>query len=185
MTEPRWRGAEVDRLPLRDLIRTLLPNGNNGFVIEDIDLTVESGDPDEVLVETLDIASRRFNDGIKDPVGRLVLAEHKYGDAPLGASKHWTFGLIDALLRVADPNMGVYRGFYIIRTPKPVGGQDDPILDPNTDFNVNNVDLTRTEFCAWLRDEIQVPPYVFSRFFTDMVKRLRRYTSHVVEHRQL
>lgn len=123
---------------------------------------------------------RRFKKPL-DPIGQFRLVEHKYGDAELGPSKEMTFGLMDALFRVADPNMGVYLGLYVLRTPEPTKGEPDPILDENTIFDVNGERLTRDQFIAWLNQDFYVPPVEPSPPYDRMIERLRRYTPHVVK----
>jgi hypothetical protein len=159
MSAPQWNGFG-EELALRRFIRKFCPRGGDGFVAEDLDLV-----------------ARRFTPS--DPHGRFCLIEHKYGDVPLGTSKFWTFGMLDAVLRVGDPNMGNYRGFFVLRTPKPATSDldDDPIFNPRTFFNVNDVDLTRDQFIAWLCGEDSVAPLEPSGEFPHVIEHLRAYTS--------
>lgn len=85
-------------LPWREFIRQNLPAGNEGFVAEDLDLIVRIYKHD-------------------DPEGKFMLIELKYQQSTLNTAQKRTFGLIDKLLRKADPERKKYFGFYLVQYP--------------------------------------------------------------------
>lgn len=86
-------------LPFREWLRNKMPNGYFGFVVEDLDLVI-----------------RWFgrNYGF-DSRGAFMLIDLKYGNKGLDVAQEKTFGLMDALLREADPDQERYLGFYLIQ----------------------------------------------------------------------
>lgn len=126
-------------LPWREYIRENIPSGIQGFVYEDLDLV-----------------ARRFSK--EDPIGKFMFIEIKYKDTMLGVAQTRTFGLIDRLLRSADPERKRYVGYYLMQYPDP---------DPNKcdHIRVNEQQLTMEEFKKWLRFELDIQPYKFGYKF--------------------
>lgn len=154
MTKPAWRGYG-EELPLRWFIRERCPGPADGLIVEDLDLVLRST--------------------VTSDVGRFRLVEHKYGAAPLGTSKKMTFGLMDALLRVADPAGDYYDGWYVLRTRPPEPAEDVTYLDGVDSFQVNAARLTRDEFIDWASFgativEPRKPGPVFDRLIRSMAR---------------
>lgn len=122
-------------LPWREWIRRTMPGGVEGFVFEDLDLVV-----------------RRF--GRDDPLGRFMFVEMKYGTASLDTAQQWTFGLIDWLLRRADPKRIRYIGYYLLQYP-----DKDP--EKCVFVLVNGRRLWISDFKRWLAFEHPVEPMRF------------------------
>jgi hypothetical protein len=135
MSDHRFRNPDkLQQLPFRDWLRAGFPNGSDGFVVEDLDLVIRLYGP---------------NYG-SDRQGRFMLLELKHGTKPAGTSKLRTFGLMDHLLRQADPSAIRYRGFFIVRT-----NTDD--WDQCDNFIVNGHDLGPESFRSWIVDEPGTP----------------------------
>ncbi len=97
--DPEWRSKDQPSDPLRDFIRSALPKGPNGFVVEDLDIVTRSFG---------------FMYGL-DAKGRVRLIEVKFGfRTEIGTSKEMTFGLLDEMLRRGDTE-GRYDGYYVLR----------------------------------------------------------------------
>lgn len=114
----------------RDLLRgkkhVTMPQGPEGLVIEDLDLVL-----------------RWYGDRFKlDDIGRFRLIELKNGNAPLGPSKKYTFGLIDNILAYA-PAKHRYDGYYVVRA-------SDKNHDEATTYEVSGVQLTSADFISWV-----------------------------------
>lgn len=141
MTGPKFRHPEkLQRLPIRDWFRTHYPSGPQGYIVEDLDLVLR-------------IYGERFTE---DERGVFMLVELKYGNAYLNKSKRMTFGLIDGLLRLADPQQRRYLGYFVIQ-------YTDEDWD-KADFRVNRQTLTRDEFLRFLqfdRPLIAMLPYAW------------------------
>jgi len=118
-------------LPFRDWLRNKMPNGSFGFVVEDLDLVI-----------------RWFgrNYGF-DGRGAFMLIDLKFGNKGLDIAQEKTFGLIDALLRAADPDYERYFGFYLIQ-------YSDDDWD-EAEFKINFKCVTREQFVKfWSRQYI-------------------------------
>lgn len=125
--DPRFRHPErFQLLKFREWIRRNKPAGWKGFTAEDLDLVIRvyGGDYGQ------------------DQSGCFALMELKYGRAGLGTSKRRLFGMIDALLRCADPEGHRYKGFFVVQ-------YDDEDWD-KANFTVNRRPLTREEFLEFL-----------------------------------
>ena len=122
-------------LPWREWIRQEMPSGPEGLVAEDLDLVV-----------------RRFTH--HDPVGRFMLVELKHGEVGLGKAQVMTFGLVDGLLRIADPEGWRYLGYYLLHYP----GLD---WEECADFRVNGIPLSAGALKRWLGMEVTIPAYRF------------------------
>lgn len=116
-------------LPLRDLLRTLLPKGTEGCVIEDLDLIIRHYGPKYQL----------------DAKGRVMLIEHKFPTHYLGRAQENTFGLIHELMRLGDPKRKRYLGYYVLQF-----AFDENKL-PIFPATVNRqYQMDKTEFVKWL-----------------------------------
>ena len=122
-------------LPWREWIRRTMPGSAEGFVFEDLDLVVRRFDRD-------------------DPLGRFMFVEMKYGTASLDTAQQWTFGLIDGLLRRADPRRTRYIGYYLLQYP-----QKDP--EKCRFVLVNGRRLWISYFKRWLAFEHHIEPMRF------------------------
>lgn len=127
-------------LPWRDWIRTVFPTGQEGFVVQDLDLIVY-----------------RFGSLIhkkSDMYGKFILIEVKYKKHRLEFSQEVVFGLIDHLLRKADPEGNHYAGFYVLTwSEKP-----DEIAINGVIKGIENVG-------KFLLGKISTPPYQFKTRF--------------------
>jgi hypothetical protein len=71
--------------------------------------------PESCVVTDLDVVLRVYGRDLGGALGRFVLMEWKYGDStPATGGQTRTFGLIDELLRHADPEHLRYRGLYLV-----------------------------------------------------------------------
>jgi len=123
IAQPKFRNPDKFQvLPFRDWLRTNLPNGSNGMVVEDLDLVVRCYGP-------------MYG---KDGDGMFMLVENKFGMATLGVAQVKTFGLIDRLLRQADPEARRYRGYYLV--------QYDCEEWEKANFRINGTPVTREQF---------------------------------------
>lgn len=139
MSSHTFRNPDLyQQLPERDWIRSVMPEGRAGFVAEDLDLVTRTYGPN-------------YN---SDAVGRLMMIELKHAGASLGSSKENTFGMMDALMRSADPRALRYRGFFVIRTA-------DPDWSTVETFQVNSERLNPGQFVEWLSDRRQVRAWQF------------------------
>lgn len=142
-------------LPFREWIRKELPAGRErdflgtgmegGFTPQDLDL----------------VPKIWFKN---NPFGKFMLVELKYMceensfKANLGYSKQQLFGLIDCLLRNADPERKVYMGFYIIHYPTLDWYNCEYLI-------VNDKKVCMEDFRKWLLFEIDITPYGFPKFW--------------------
>lgn len=118
-------------LPFREWLRNRMPNGSSGFVVEDLDLVIRW-------------FGRNFG---YDSAGAFILIDLKFGRADLGMAQVKTFGLLDKLLRTADPGYERYLGFYLV--------QYDNEDWEKANFRINYHDVTRDEFSRfWHRKYI-------------------------------
>lgn len=146
--KPRFRHPDMFQvLPWREWLRKELPPGHEGWVAEDLDLVVKSFSPD-------------------DPIGRFMLLELKYRNTKLNRAQEMTFGILDYLLRKADPNRRVYCGYHLLRYPN-----ERPELCDSV--QVNEETLTLVELAKWLRFEFFILPYDFKniRKFVPMIEK--------------
>ena len=111
-------------LKSRDAIRSWLPQGRLGFSVEDVDVSL-----------------RLFQ--ANDPAGSWRLIENKVGTNLIGPSKEFHFASWDRLWRMSDPNLVLYKGYFVVNTPT----DDWPACDS---FRVNGVELTQGLFRRWL-----------------------------------
>jgi len=137
MIKPIFRNPDkFQRLPFRDWIRENLPTGQEGYVVEDLDLIIRA-------------CGQNFN---SDGIGKFMLIELKYGSTWIGYAQRKTFGLIHQLLRESDPDRIRYIGYFIIQ-------YDDENWDDAT-FKVNTVELSRTELLRFLSFDREILAYI-------------------------
>jgi hypothetical protein len=125
-------------LPFRDWIRANLPVGNQGFVAEDLDLVIR-------------VYGANFD---SDSTGKFLLAELKYGNSRLDYAQRMTFGLLDSMLRQADPTCSRYLGFFLIN-----------YSDVNWDkarFKINGQAISHDELLELLCLVSEIKPYSFN-----------------------
>jgi len=149
MSDHIFRNPELFQvLEYRDFLRKHKPNGDEGYIVEDLDLVIRIYGP-------------KYKE---DAVGKFSLVEIKHGGCKIidgvkdeiGTSKEMTFGLIDALLKKADPEKKRYQGFYIIRT-----FASSEWENTNTTFCVNGNIISRQSFIDWLDGKHMIEPYTF------------------------
>lgn len=116
-------------LPFREWIRNNMPSGRDGFVAEDLDLVVRLYGP-------------RFH---TDATGKFMLIELKHGNTQPAIAQQKTFGLIDALLRKADPEQKRYLGYFVVN-------YDNEDWNVST-FRINGKPVTLYELKSFLQDE--------------------------------
>lgn len=79
------------------------PNGNEGYVVEDLDLLVRG-------------YGLKFN---TDSKGRFMLIELKYYPSDIGYAQKKTFGMVDEMLRAGDKvlngNSPRYLGYFVVQ----------------------------------------------------------------------
>jgi len=130
----------VQELKFRNWIRENFPDGSAGFVAEDLDLV-----------------TRVYGSAYKsDMAGMFRLIELKHKHYGMDKSQHKTFGLIDALLRMGNPEKDRYDGYYLIQT-------DSDDWERCGVFFVNHTLLTKEEFLLWFEFDpsVIVEPYNF------------------------
>ena len=99
--KPVFRNPDkVQVLAWRDWLRENMPIGRDGFVAEDLDL---------IVLRFGKLENRPHN---KD--GKFMLIEVKQCGKTIDYPQKRTFGLIDRLLRLSDPDKDYYIGFYVI-----------------------------------------------------------------------
>lgn len=134
--KPSFMNPELFQvLPWREWMRDELPSGPEGWVAEDLDLVV-----------------RTYTQS--DPVGRFMLVELKHGKTGLGRAQVMTFGLVDRLLRAADPEGRRYLGYYLLQYP-------EQEWERCLSFKVNRVPLIPQGLKRWLAMEVTLPAYRF------------------------
>lgn len=122
-------------LSYREWMREHMPNGKFGFVVEDVDLVI-----------------RWYGENFKqDATGAFMLVELKFGDAELGIAQNKTFGLMDRLLRLADPKKDRYLGYFLLQ-------YSDEDWDKAT-FKINRDEVTRQQFESFLKCEYRPASY--------------------------
>lgn len=127
-------------LPWREWLRKVFPAGQEGFVVQDLDLIVY-----------------RFGSLIyekSDLYGKFILIEVKYKKYHLEFSQEVLFGLIDSLLRKADPEGNHYAGFYILTWDE----------DPD-EIAINGIIKGMENVKRFLLGEITIPSYQFRKLF--------------------
>jgi len=123
------------RTPLREWIRKHIPGPQEGFVAEDLDL---------IFLRYGKLIGRD-----KDADGQFILCEWKLSHRELPYSQQRVFGLIDRLLRKADPESVYYQGFYSICW----NGEDKSVI-------INDNRFSLEEFQTFLLGEKTIEPNV-------------------------
>ena len=125
-------------LPLRDYLRSPgWPDGKDGFVVEDLDVVV-----------------RHFGNTFHtDAKGRLLLIEQKHPGHWIRTAQEKTFGLMDTLLRKADPERVRYLGYYILQVA--FDADNAPVFP----VRMNKQAMDATEFRKWITGETVIPSY--------------------------
>jgi len=142
MAKPIFRNDDkFQRLPHRDWLREKQPHGNQGYVVEDLDLVL-----------------RVYGDNYEaDGKGCFMLCELKFHPHSPGYAQRKTFGLVDELLRAADPDKRRYAGYFLIQ-------YDNEDWDLSS-FWVNGVSMERDEFLKFTSFDLDIlnhiPPYQF------------------------
>lgn len=104
MNKPVFRNPDLYQvLPWRDWMRENLPGGGAGMVVEDMDIVLRRYGP--------------LANWCRD--GTISFIEVKTFSSFMGRAQEMTFGLIDRLMRKADPDEKYYKGYYVIRWNPP------------------------------------------------------------------
>jgi hypothetical protein len=128
MSNHKFRNPDkLQVLPFREWIRDVLPSGSKGTVVEDLDLVVR-------------VYGRKHG---TDATGKFMLIELKHGNSWIGVAQKKTFGLIDNLLRTADPFGKRYTGYFIIQYSCENWYE--------ASFKVNRTPLTKQQFIDFLQ----------------------------------
>jgi hypothetical protein len=106
-----------------------MPSGSEGFVTEDLDLVVR-------------LFGAKYN---TDATGKFMLIELKHGNAQPAIAQQKTFGLIDSLLRKADPNKQRYLGYFILNYDNEDWNK--------ANFRVNGKPYTLRQLTRFLQDQ--------------------------------
>jgi len=100
-SKPIFRNPDkVQVLPWRDWMRVNCPTPGQGLVVEDLDLVVLRYGPLEGRP--------------RDADGKFLFMEVKCKGASVGYAQQRVFGLIDRLLKKADPNGAFYIGYFVL-----------------------------------------------------------------------
>lgn len=146
MSEHKFRNPDkIQKLTYRDFLRVHLPDSRSGFVAEDLDLLVR-------------VYGANFD---TDANGKFMLIEVKGKKGRIHRSKIMTFGMIDELLRKADPDRKRYLGYYVIQT-------DTPEWEDRSKFWLNGKPISCESLISFFETKLEIPPVDFSR------KRYRR-----------
>ena len=98
-----------------------------------------------LVVEDIDIIALRFGSIIGRPYdadGEFILGEVKHGLVKPDYAQKRTFGLIDRILRLGDPEKKYYKGFFLIQE-----------LDDST-WVVNGKTLSEDQFVQFIEGKI-------------------------------
>ena len=138
MPKPAFRNPDkFQLLPFREWCREHLPPGNEGIVIEDLDLLV-----------------RHFGaEHGTDAIGRFMLCELKFDTSMIGTAQRRTFGLLDGLLRAGDKDGDRYLGYYIINYDNEDWNR--------ANFRVNGQVLIHEKFWGFLMGLYEIPAFKF------------------------
>ena len=136
---PTFDRPDLGILPFREHMRQRMPLPKDGWVSEDVDCVVRA-------------YGGNFD---TDTNGKFMLLEYKEGRAWPRLAQQMTFGLIDSLLKMADPERERYLGYYII-------GYDKDSANLLNNIRINGVPCdfdVYEQFLAFKRKDIA--PYVF------------------------
>lgn len=140
VVKPVFRNPDkVQVLPFREWMRDNLPTGKQGMVVEDLDLLPTMFGP---------LVGRAY-----DADGLFMLVEIKNKGYRMSYGQKRLFGLIDTLLRFADPNAEYYLGCFTVwwdyTTNKPVA--------------INFESCTEQEFSLWMQAKERRAPHDFTK----------------------
>lgn len=131
-----------------------MPSGDKGYVVEDLDLVI-----------------RLFGSSYRlDSKGAFALIELKFNQADLEFAQKKTFGLIDEVARLGDPQRKRYLGYFLIQYS-------------NEDWNkssfwLNYNPISKEELFIFLEHPEKYDPYDFSydyrKFVMDKTGTIRR-----------
>jgi len=142
MSKPEFRNDDkFQRLKHRDWLREKQPHGDQGYVVEDLDLVLR-------------VYSGKYG---TDSKGCFMLCELKFYPYAPGYAQRKTFGLMDELLKAADPDGKRYIGYFLIQ-------YDDEDWDLSC-FWVNGISMEQDEFLRFTSFDPDIlnhiPPYQF------------------------
>lgn len=138
MNKPKFRNPDKFQiLPFREWIRNNLPSGRDGFIVEDLDLVIK-------------VYGRNYG---LDRKGKFMLCELKFYPKSIGYAQKQLYGLIDKLLRSADPDKNRYQGYYVIQ-------YDNDDWDISK-FWINETLIKKDELWAFLQFIYEIDSYVF------------------------
>lgn len=127
-TKPVFRNPELYQvLPWRDWMRENLPSAYEGMVVVDLDVVALRYGP--------------LANGAR--YGNFHLIEIKTGSGRITRGQTETFGLMDELMRRADPHQRHYKGFCLIDWNPP-------------NYSVNGHPVSEDDLIRFLRGEIEM-----------------------------
>ena len=133
MAAPEFRHPDkVQLLLFREYLRQNMPSSSDGYVVEDLDLVIRAFQPSRP-------SKFQFQ---TDDEGKFRLIELKYGNAWITNGQRRTFGLMDRLMRVGDPDRKRYLGYFVVQY-----SHEDWNL---ADFRINGKQVTRDVFHRFL-----------------------------------
>jgi len=139
MAQPVFRNPDKYQvLPIREYIRKNLPSGDQGLVVEDLDL---------VPLMFSKLVGRAYNAD-----GKFMLVEVKEPGHTVDYSQRRLFEMMDRLLRIADPDGEYYIGFYLLRWNN----------IRNLPVDINGKACTEQEFKDWMTGKITIEPVKFN-----------------------
>jgi hypothetical protein len=125
--KPQFRNSDkLQVLPFREWLRTNMPTAHDGFVVEDLDLVI-----------------RWYGVNGFGTEGVFMFLELKFWGYDIGLAQKKTFGMIDRLLRMADPKKEKYKGFFVIQ-------YSDENWN-NANFRINGKPANLSEFTEFLK----------------------------------
>jgi hypothetical protein len=137
MDTPIFRRPDLFQLlPAREYVRSHMPSGPAGCVVEDLDLVI-----------------RHFGIAYQlDATGQFMLVEQKHPGAWIGPAQERTFRLIHDVCRLGDPKRSRYIGYYVWQVA--FGAENLPIFP----CLVNRIHkLDETGFLAWMNFRLILP----------------------------
>lgn len=114
-------------LPFREWMRSNLPNGQQGMVVEDLDV---------VPLLFGGLVGRGYNDH-----GKFMLVEIKSCGFGMTYPQKRLFGMMDTLLRFADPKAQHYMGCFLVWWNN----------EANMPVAINLQPCTEVEFALWMQ----------------------------------
>lgn len=125
--KPQFRNSDkLQVLPFREWLRMNMPTAHDGFVVEDLDLVI-----------------RWYGVNGFGAEGAFMFLELKFWNYDIGIAQKKTFGMIDRLLRIADPKKEKYKGFFVVQY------SDENWNKAN--FRINGKPANLSEFTEFLK----------------------------------